>query len=348
MAALRSAALRSSVRAAAAARQPPASAVRPPLAERPATHAATAPDFVAWLADATAAVDAAGDSLAADGGPDAEGLRRELRWLLEDAVPDPPGWRGVFRAKGSILLRAPLAHLRAGWAARVNERVPHQYLTGASHWRDLVLAVGPGVLVPRPETGQLVDEAVAAVAASPALARRPWADAGTGSGALAIGIARSVPKIPVVHATDASGAAAAWARLNVRRCGVAARVAVAVGDWLTPLGPLASSRSLGGLVSNPPYIPTPLMAGLQPEVGLHEPQSALDGGSDDGVAAYASLLAAAPAALAPGAFLGLETHGHSQAETVAASLAAAGAWRRVRVVADDRGVARFVLAERAD
>lgn len=65
----------------------------------------------------------------------------------------------------------------------LQERYPFQYLVGAAHWRDLVLAVGPGVLIPRPETEQMVDLAAAALSQRPHLSGLPWADLGCGSGA---------------------------------------------------------------------------------------------------------------------------------------------------------------------
>ncbi len=67
--------------------------------------------------------------------------------------------------------------------------MPFQYLINTAHWRTYILSVGPGILVPRPETEQLVDMAAAALAARPQLADAPWADLGTGSGAIAIGLA---------------------------------------------------------------------------------------------------------------------------------------------------------------
>ena len=75
----------------------------------------------------------------------------------------------------------------------MEERVPLSYLTGSAHWRDLVLAVGAGVLIPRPETELMVDLAAAAVARSPPLGCGPWLDLGTGSGALAVGLASVLP-----------------------------------------------------------------------------------------------------------------------------------------------------------
>ncbi len=68
------------------------------------------------------------------------------------------------------------------------DRIPLQYLLGRSHWRDFVLAVGPGCLIPRPETELLVDFTDEAVRGSPELLEAPWADLGTGSGAIAIGV----------------------------------------------------------------------------------------------------------------------------------------------------------------
>ena len=327
--------------------------------------------MLAWCKWAEGQLAAVGDTLTRDGGPSKDELRRELRWLLEDGVGDPPGWASVradltawFGSGNSgedasnnaatIPLRAPLAALTDGWTARLHDRVPLQYVTGASHWRDMVLAVGPGVLVPRPETEMLVDLASAAAATSPhpAVTISPWVDAGTGSGALALGLAAVLPpSVGTVFATDASAEAAAWARLNVARLARAGgpSIFVHIGDWLAPV-PGADARRLGGLVSNPPYIPARLLPSLQPEVGRHEPRDALDGGGDEGTAAYAALLDAAPGALVQGGFLGLETHGHGQAERVADALTRQDGrpWTDVRVVNDERGVARFVTAVRGE
>ena len=88
-----------------------------------------------------------------------------------------------------VLTARCLAKLQELWRRRLQERMPLQYLTASAHWRDLVLAVGPGTLIPRPETEQLVDLATAAVRDSPDLATGHWLDLGTGSGALALGVA---------------------------------------------------------------------------------------------------------------------------------------------------------------
>jgi release factor glutamine methyltransferase len=76
----------------------------------------------------------------------------------------------------------------------LQERVPYQYLVATAHWRDLMLAVGPGILIPRPETEQMVDLAAAAVTDQPSLAAAHWLDLGTGSGAIAIATAKMLQK----------------------------------------------------------------------------------------------------------------------------------------------------------
>jgi len=200
-----------------------------------------------------------------------------------------------------------LSYVRA-WCdvIALQDRVPFQYLIATAHWRDLVLAVGPGILVPRPETELMIDLAAAALAANPALARLPWADLGTGSGALAIATAQLLlqhqqhtPQPPehaqpaptpgstsstaaCVYAVDLSPTAVAYAAANAAAHGVGDAVQVLQGSWFSPLQELQGS--LGGVLSNPPYIPrSQIEEGLQAEVGRHEPLSALDGGPGEGM-----------------------------------------------------------------
>jgi len=117
---------------------------------------------------------------------------------------------------------------------------------------------------------------------------------------------------------------------------------VVEGDLLAALPP--GTPPLRGLLSNPPYIPTAQMPGLQPEVGLHEPALALDGGDAAGLVILRRLCANAATFLAPGGFLGLETAGHGQAEQVADLLG--GAFESVAVHQDMCGVVRFVTGRR--
>ena len=151
------------------------------------------------------------------------------------------------------------------WRLRLDERVPFQYLTSAAHWRDMVLAVQPGVLIPRPETELLIDFASAAVQRRPELGARPWVDLGTGSGALALGAARAVAPRGHVWAVDLSDTAVRVARHNAARLGLEHRVSVLQGSWADPL-PEELRGSCGGVLSNPPYIARETLSGLQAEV----------------------------------------------------------------------------------
>ena len=286
-----------------------------------------------------------------------------------------------------VPLRASVAELQAAWRARVQARVPFQYAVGGAHWRGAVLAVGPGVLCPRPETEQLVDLAVAAAARQGGdLDTAPWADMCCGSGALALALAAELPRPVPLWAVDISEVAAAWARLNVGRAWAGGRVTVVVGDLYAPLLAGLGPNAVGGLVCNPPYIPRPQLAGLQAEVGRHEPLLALDGGDDAGLAVLRRVCQGAGEVLAPGGFLGLETAGgyewwvglgagwcwarggrqralgtvtpappphhppfdpgHGQADAVAELLHAENAFAGVAVHADCFGVERFVTAVR--
>jgi release factor glutamine methyltransferase len=148
----------------------------------------------------------------------------------------------------------------------------------------------------------MVDLAAAAIAATPTLSALPWADLGTGSGALAIGMARLLQQQqqqqncaavaapapsaqqPCVYAVDLSPTAAAYAAANASAHGVQDTVHVLQGSWFEPLQQAALHGKLGGVLSNPPYIPqAQLQEGLQAEVAQHEPLSALDGGLGAGM-----------------------------------------------------------------
>ncbi|GFH06595.1 uncharacterized protein HaLaN_01250 [Haematococcus lacustris] len=250
---------------------------------------------------------------------------------------------------------------------RCQERAPLQYLTASAHWRNHVLAVGPGVLIPRPETEIFPDLVSAAVAKRPGLALLPWADLGTGSGAIAIGTAEVLArtcKAPRVLAVDFSPIAVAYAHANAVAAGRSHHVQVMLGSWYEPIaqhlaGSLQAaadlglqSGKLGGVLSNPPYIPSSVIqAGLQAEVGRHEPSTALDGGPGAGTDSLKVVCQGAVQWLAPGGFLALETAGGEQAAQVASLLGAlpgadGPAFESVSVVPDCYQVPRFVTASR--
>lgn len=196
--------------------------------------------------------------------------------------------------------------------------MPLQYLTASAFWRELVLSVGPGVLIPRPETELMIDFVQEAVAASPQLAEGQWVDLGTGSGALAIGLAQALPVAAAVWAVDVDEAPLAYAAFNARRLGLVGRVHTLRGCWYEPLaGVGVGPGQLAGILSNPPYIGTEDLPGLQAEVGRHEPMLALDGGGGLAVDSLVPICAGAVRLLQRGGLLALETGGGEQAMYIA-------------------------------
>jgi release factor glutamine methyltransferase len=179
---------------------------------------------------------------------------------------------------------------------RADTRVPVAQLTGTREFWSLPFEVSPDVLVPRPETESLVEEALVRLPDPEAAAS--VLDVGTGSGAVAIAIARERPKARVV-ATDLSEAALAVARRNAEALGVADRLHLAAGDLFA-----AAPGAFDLVVSNPPYLALGEAEGLAPELA-HEPRAALFAGPD-GRELLRRLVDEAPAHLAPGGALALE------------------------------------------
>ena len=214
------------------------------------------------------------------------------------------------------------------------------YLVGKKEFWGLDFAVDARVLVPRPDTETLVEEARARLAAGGGgpepLGAARIADVGTGSGALAVTLAKLAAGA-TVFAADLSPDALAVARANAERLGVA--VTFVEGDLAAPLAPHGPFTLL---VANLPYIPSGDLAGLPAEVRA-EPALALDGGPD-GLALVRRLIAAAPALLAPGGALALEI-GAGQAPATAALLREGG-FGDVRVRRDLGGVERVVSGVR--
>ena len=211
-------------------------------------------------------------------------------------------------------------------AARARERVPVAYLTGQREFWSRAFRVTRDVLIPRPDTELLVRVVKD-------LAPRRIAEVGVGSGVVIGTLACELPEAELVG-IDCCEAALAVAHENLKSLGVAERVSLAIGD-----GPEALAGRFDALVSNPPYVPTAELAGLEPELG-HEPRLALDGGSD-GLDLVRRLVAAA-AVLVPGGSLVLEV-GLGQAPAVCSLLENAGA-SDIETHRDLGGVERVVSA----
>lgn len=254
-----------------------------------------------------------------------EGGRLDAELLLSDTLHLDRV--GLYLNYDRPLTSAELEGFRAAVGRRA-KREPLQYIRGQAEFWSLPFAVTPAVLIPRPDTEVLVEEALKRVSGPCRIL-----DVGTGSGAIAIALAHELAEAQV-EGVDLSPEALAVARGNAERNGVAGRVTLRAGDL----------RQLAGagfdlVVSNPPYIPSADLAGLMPEVREFEPLLALDGGGD-GLDAYRALAAQARVLLQPGGWLLLEV-GIDQAAAVAELLQQAGLLE-VFTRADYAGVARVV------
>jgi len=207
--------------------------------------------------------------------------------------------------------------------------------------RPLEMAVGPEVLIPRPETECLVEAALDFLKNEKGPEAPRFLDLGTGSGAIAMALARSCPTARVV-ALDRSCAALALADRNRRRHHLEDRVDLVAGDWLAPFSDTRARFDV--VVSNPPYIPSGQIDGLQPEIVRYEPRAALDGGPD-GLDCLALIIGAAPALLTPGGAVFLEI-GHDQFAAVQRLATESGAYRDVACRPDYSGMDRVACLVR--
>ncbi|XP_010245783.2 PREDICTED: uncharacterized protein LOC104589232 [Nelumbo nucifera] len=315
-----------------------------PLFLRPPKFSSTLSDLQKWQEWAKSIALSVGSKFVdIDNGPDTILLCRELKWLLEDAVEDKSTVPELGSAKNGRLVRlkADIEELYVLWKQRIEERRPFQYIVGCEHWRDLILSVQEGVLIPRPETELIVDLVGEVVLENKGLGDGIWADLGTGSGAIAIGIGRILGSGGKVIATDLSPVAASVAAYNVERYELQDKVEIRQGSWFEPLDDVKGA--LVGLVSNPPYIPSHLILGLQAEVGKHEPRLALDGG-ENGMDDLLHLCKGAALMLKPGGFFAFETNGEKQCEFLADFLTnkLETSFHNVKVVYDFAGIQRFV------
>lgn len=191
---------------------------------------------------------------------------------------------------------------RAAYRGFIQRRLagePVAYITGTKSFRYLTLSVTSAVLVPRPESELLVEAALKFAGGTPIVA----ADIGTGSGAIAVSIAKEIAG-STVYATDASKAALEVANANAEAAGVAERIRLFCGDLFDPLpGDLVGKLDL--VVSNPPYVAADEFEILPREVASFEPRVALDGGPD-GTDFHQRLVAGTPELLRDGGMLVME------------------------------------------
>lgn len=221
--------------------------------------------------------------------------------------------------------------------ARREAREPLQHITGLAPFRNLELAVGPGVFVPRPETEQVVQFAIDALWAIPS--EHPIAvDLGSGSGAIALAMATEVPH-SIVYAAENSPEAFPWMSRNVEESG-SANIHLAFADLADAFGELDGGVDV--VISNPPYIPVDAIP-RDPEVRMFDPEHALYSGVD-GLDAVRQVSQTGLRLLHPGGTLVLE-HGELQAAEITALLRADG-WTAVASHRDLLGRDRATTALR--
>jgi len=214
---------------------------------------------------------------------------------------------------------------------------PIQHITGSSEFFGLPFSVGPGVLIPRPETEHLVEEVIRLAGLLGDQDLR-IADVGTGSGIIAVALAHALPKARMA-AVDLSPQALLVARENADRNHVADRIEFFEGDLLEPL----AGRSFSIIASNPPYVPAGDLASLAIEVREHEPHTALFAG-EDGLDVYKRLVPEAREHLLADGWSVMEI-GFGQRDAVEELLKTHG-YGEVHFVADYQGIPRVACGRR--
>jgi release factor glutamine methyltransferase len=252
------------------------------------------------------------------------------------------GWD---RAALLIARRSPapegLAQALAPLIARRAAREPVAYITGHREFWGLEFEVTSDVLVPRPETESVVEEALEILAGLPEAGRASLfvLDVGTGSGCLAVTIASATPHVSVT-ATDVSTRALRVAARNAARI-APGRVRFVAADLLAPF--VSDAPFVDVLVSNPPYVPRGA-SNVMLDVERHEPSTALYGG-DDGLVFLRRLAVSAALIVRQGGWW-ISEFGDGQEEDMRAIVTATGAWSILRVRDDLQGIARVIVARR--
>lgn len=257
---------------------------------------------------------------------------KDAEWLLRHVLGRDKAW---LLTHGDESVEEGKAQEYALLIKRREKNEPMQYIVGETEFFGLPFRVTPEVLIPRPETEHLVEKVVelAAGFSAPRII-----DIGTGSGAIAIAIAKQLPQAQVT-ATELSEGAIAVAQENAARNGVSVRFLL--GDLLAPV----SEEKYEIIASNPPYVPSEEKALLAVEVRDHEPEMALYGGAD-GLGIYRRLIPAAFLQLTDGGWLLLEM-GFGQAERVKDLMEQAG-FQEIEIVTDLQGIERILCGRKKE
>src|SRR3990172_3733111 len=230
----------------------------------------------------------------------------------------------------------------SGVIERRGRREPSQYILGEVEFRGLLFKVNREVLIPRPETELLVEEAVNSVCSG--IKDVSVLDLCTGSGCIAICIAKEIKERGglKIYAVDISGGAIAIARKNAERHRVEEKITFLVGDLFSVIEPLGLEGKIDLIVSNPPYVSKEAMERLQPEIKGYEPVLALYGG-EDGLDFYRRIIREAPRYLKQQGGLIMEI-GFNQAGHVRSLFEKEKVFSRIEVKRDLAGIGRIIKA----
>lgn len=258
-----------------------------------------------------------------------ENARLEAEWMLCAAT-------GLDRVGLYLNFDKPLNETELntfrGMIARRAKREPLQHILGTQEFCGMEFEVSPAVLIPRHDTETLVYEAATRMPQATSIL-----DIGTGSGCIAVALARQFPNATVT-ATDISPAALEIAMRNAARNSV--KIEFIQGSLFEPF----DTQTFDLIVSNPPYIPTADIETLEPEVRHGDPFNALDGG-DDGLHIYRQLIPEAAMHLNTGGWLLVEV-GAGQAEDVSTIFRGTDCYNEPVTVSDQGGIMRVVAADR--
>lgn len=267
------------------------------------------------------------------------GRKVDFDWLLDMAAG--VSWAKlqsiIVNPENFISLDISTEELEVIWESHLKDQTPLQYLVSKSPWRDVELEVSAEALIPRQETEFLIDLALKKVINVDC---GRWADLGTGSGPIAISLAKSLPNWHG-HAADISYEALELAKRNLKSIVPDANVKFSLGDWWEPLKRWWGSFDL--VLSNPPYIPSDLIEELEPVVKNHEPLIALDGG-EDGMNASRKIILGSLNGLAKGGWLILEHH-YDQSEKITSVMKNIG-MDEVSFEKDLSGIKRYAICRR--
>ncbi len=226
--------------------------------------------------------------------------------------------------------------------SRRSAHEPLQYILGTQEFCGLEFHVTPAVLIPRPETELLVQEALRVVDFAK---ETMLVDVGTGSGCVAVTLATILSNARII-AVDRSPEALVVAKSNAERHGVVDRIEWMEGDLLSPLRERGVTGMVDVIVSNPPYIAEAEWAGLQPEVREFEPRAALVGGPK-GTEVHERLLRESVDFLVPGGSLVMEI-GQGQWPAMQEMIRNLGSYEALQVVKDEAGIERIVIVQRKE